>query len=275
MPSTVSWKSGPVLALLSNGGCPDSCYREVFSNPPDTVVYSDGRQIIYQKERLYERELSRTDVCALLADIDRSGFFEYDAKSYREAYKQFKPGLHSYYFLGVYAWKSNSMMLPDFDAFIKGASQAMQIPVALSATYHRLLDVNAETLKPYQPTQLAVFIQQQTAQDMQWNGNPSELPQWSLSSPSLADLAARFASEAGNKSDGELILSGKQADAVFLALDQQAWSGLRIFHEGDVFYGIAIRALFPYESSGGNVSGMATIPSSTANSNSVEMSCPK
>jgi hypothetical protein len=87
-------------------------------------------------------------------------------------------------------------------------------------------------------------------------------------------LEQRFATTAqAHKWGGEIIISGDEARAIFDTFDQDPWSGLQLFKEGETEYGVAIRALLPYETTGGSVNDMAHIPSPDTQVLSVTLSC--
>lgn len=262
------WYSGPVIAILQGGG--ESFYT-YFSPPPDSILYTDGRQIIWHEGYLYERHWSIQEVCQLLADIDKSGFFAYTAEDYDQFIKlhHMKPGPETYS-MEINAWKSKTLQLKSFRFLFSQYKEKVDWPSALSLPYEMLTVFDPDLMSAYVPDEIAVHIEKDPNL-----GTDLEVKEWDIAEPALSELIERYhntATQPSTSSEGEIILSGEESEKVFAQFDNNPWSGPQIFIVNGERYLLAIRALLPYEQSGGVAK--PTIPDPHINYLPLEMDCP-
>jgi hypothetical protein len=261
------WYSGPVIAILQGGG--ESFYT-YFSLPPDSILYADGRQIIWYEGYLYERHWSTREVCELLADIDKSGFFAYTAEDYEQFIKlhHMKPG-PEIYSMEIHAWKSKTLQLKSFRFLFSQYKDKVDWPTALSIPYERLTAFDPDLMSAYVPEKIAVHIEKDPNL-----GTDLEIREWNIAEPSLSELIERYhntATQPSASSEGEIILSGEEREKVFTQFGNNPWSGPQIFIANGERYLLAIRALLPYEQSGGVAKPI--IPDPHINYSPLEIDC--
>ena len=262
------WHTGLVIAILERGG--ESFYT-YFSPPPDAVIYSDGRQIIWHEGYLYERYLSSKEVCTLLTEIEDSGFFDYTSQQYKQFYEsnQMKPAPENFS-MTIDAWKSNSLQLNSFPYWFSQFKDKIEWPAALSVPYEQLTRYDPASMHLYIPDRIAVHIEK----DPQL-GTDIESAVWKSTTPSLSALIERYnemATPASESSEGEIILSGEESKRILEQFDNNPWGGLRIFVVNSESYLVAIRALLPYEEGGGISAPL--IPGPSIDYSPVPMNCP-
>jgi hypothetical protein len=212
------WLAGPVIAILPE--VPGECFYCYFSFPPEGVLYSDGVQIVEHNMRLYQRTLSNEEVCRLIHDIDESGFFEYTSEEYEQFYRsnRMKPGPLSNW-ITVNAWKSNSLRLTSLDFLYSMYRDTVEWPEALAVPYERLTAYDPRSMKFYMPERVAVHVEKVPEYGLDYG---YEVKTWPLSTPLLGELVERYAETATQESetsDGEIILTGEEADEIFRHLN--------------------------------------------------------
>lgn len=262
------WVTGPVIAIVSRR--PLECFYCYFSIPPYAILYADGRHIIGYEGRLYEHYLSIQNVCELLTEIERSGFFEYTSAQYEEFYRSnhLKPG-PAYYRINIDAWKLNSLNLLDFGFLFSQYKDTVEWPAALRVPYEELIAFDPNSMQPYMPEHIAIHIEKDP--DLGFN-----LGTWTLQSPSLAELLARYnetATPVSELSEGEMILSGDEARAVLKQFNDRPWGGENIFVINNERYLVAVRALLPYEESGGRDLSFPLIPDPNTKYSPIPVNC--
>ena len=235
------------------------------------ILYANGQQMIYTKGRLYERRLSSEEVCILLKNVERVGYFDYDSNIYRQHFaQQPRRGLVGVYYLSVRAWKSNEMVLPGVYSRALDPDKIQPELRQPAEVYQQFMKYDLSTFELYEPKQLAIYVAKQS-QPVEPNFPTVD---WKPSLPTLSSLEQRLKIAQSQNHVDEIIVSGDEAQAIATMFDNDPWSGLKFFKDGNEEYGVAIRALLPYETTGGNVNKMAQIPSPEAHYSSVELSCP-
>lgn len=262
------WLTGPVIASVERAS--GECFYCYFSLPPEAVLYADGLHILAHEFQFYERTLPDDEVCSLLTDIDRSGYFEYSGEQYEQFYTSnaMKPNSENYR-IDIDAWKSNSLELPGFGLLFDLHQEAVEWPAALRIPYQALAKVDPSSMQVYLPERVAVHIEEDP--DLGF-----ELAEWRTSSPSLTDLIARYAdvgTPESESSEGELILTGTEARAMLVQFNDRAWGAENVFVLDDQRYVVAIRALLPYENGGGRDGERPSIPDPGAEHPPVARSC--
>ncbi len=155
------WKAPPVLVELNTKTCRDACIGLEFSTVPDWILYADGRLIadLWLPEehefQLQERQLSRTEICALLNTIGQTGFLDYDFAPYLHQAEQAGTGMSSLVLIEVNAWQNQRLRTYDHygDEFAHES-----VPPALRATYSLLANYDLGNLTIYQPTDLLMLL---------------------------------------------------------------------------------------------------------------------
>lgn len=262
------WRTGLVMAIVLRAG--ESFYT-YFSAPPDAIIYSDGRQIIWHDGNLHEKRLSTQDICQLLEEVDHSGFFAYTSEQYEQFYKSnhMKPGPESFS-ITIDAWKSNSLQLNSFRFLFSQYKDSVEWPVALRVPYERLTMFDPDSMHQYVPEHVAVHIEKDP--DL---GTDIETGTWKSTRLSLAELINRYkatATPTSESSEGEIILSGEESKDILEQFNDKPWGGVTIFVLNGERYLITIRALLPFEESGGVTQPI--IPDPNIMYSPVSMNCP-
>lgn len=263
------WITGPVIAMISRK--PLECFYCYFSIPPESILYSDGRQIVMHETYLYERHLSPEKICDLITETDRSGFFEYSSEEYEEFYQSnhLKPA-PEYYRFDIDAWKSNSLSLFSFGFLFSQYKEKVEWPAELSIIYERLTEFDPDSMHPYLPERVAIHIEKDP--DLGF-----ELGTWTIASPSPEDLVARYnntATPESELSEGEMVLYGDEAKAVLKQFEDRPWGAEQVFVVNNIRYVFAVRVLLPYENSGSRDLSVPLIPDPKKEYQPISMSCP-
>ncbi len=222
---------------------------------PSLILYSDGRLIFRQWEKsnqddlrvkLWEVDLSRQEICALLNTIDQTGFFDYDPSTYlpEGTYLPFEGASNTV--IEVHAWRSKQISLNGLWVFL-GDEPSMAgaivfgdpshgtmpyIPAALQNTYKVLSHFKPDNATTYQPNRLAIRI-----------GYPEVYAHgvsWPLTSTELIDLYNR-----SNSGQDLVITKGAESAAIYQVFDN-TMDG-RMFEDGTHTFFVAVRPLLPYE----------------------------
>jgi hypothetical protein len=263
-----NWSPELVVAIFERGG---ENFYSYFSPPPDVVIYSDGRQVLWHEGYLYERYLSNKELCTLLTEIEDSGFFDYTSQQYKQFYEsnQLKQAPENFS-MTINAWKSNTLQLSSFPFLYSQHKGEIEWPAALSVPYERLTEYDPKSMHLYIPDRIAVHI----VEDPQL-GTEVETSVWKSTTPSLSELIERYdemATPASESSEGEIILVGEESKSVLEQFDNNPWSGPSIFEINGTSYLVAIRALLPYEESGGVSNPL--IPGPNAETMPISINCP-
>lgn len=262
------WHTGLVMAILLRGG---ESFFTYFSPLPDTVIYSDGRQIIWHEGFLYEKRLSIQDICGLFAEVDNSGFFDYTSEQYEQFYTShlMKPG-PEVFSMKIDVWKENSLQMNSFPFLFSQYKNEVEWPVALRVPYERLTTFDPDSMHRYVPERVAVHIEKDP--DL---GTDIGITTWKPTRLSLSELINRYndtATPTSELSEGEIVLSGEESKDILEQFNNKPLGGPAIFIADGERYLIAIRALLPYEEGGGVTHPL--ILDSNINRSPVPMSCP-
>jgi hypothetical protein len=126
------------------------------------------------------------------------------------------------------------------------------------------------SMRPYVPDRVAVHIEKDP--DLGF-----EVGTWTISSLPLPELIDRYNQAAEPESDtseGQMILYGDEAAAIFTQFSERAWGAERVFVANNERYLVVIRVLLPYEESGGRDQSLPLIPHPGADYPLIPMSCP-
>ena len=237
-PNIHQWPADPILVRLEIlGASPLVPEFHGWSVAPRFVLYADGH-IVYKNntgssETLWEVHLSPDEVCSLLGQVERTGFFDYDPDSYQ------RPEVTDLVVtrLAVDAWRQNAVdayaleyildYTPDTDA------RRADIAPALADSYHLLTAYSHPNAQLYQPERVALRVQPLE--------DPWAAPLWPLQSPTLQDLAARTP-----EAYGDLVLQGEEAAAIYTLL-QGDFAHEAAYHANGTAYAVAMRPLLPLE----------------------------
>lgn len=258
-----TWNAWPVLLRLDTNNCIDACVGDTFSKPPDVILYADGQLII---DGLKQRQMSRAEICTLMNMIEQFGFWDYDPTEYEEQNKLY-PRLASPIWIEVNGWKRtqvNAFGLTDFlgSGYLAGN---VEVSSALTNTYTLLQQLKTGDFLAYSPEYLAVYILEVPEDDYGYilDGS-SDYGNWPLEEIMLKELA---------QGSGEKIVNGVLADSIYDLFGRSSKPDLRLYTEDDQRFVIAIRALLPYELSGGSVYEKPEIPSPDLSFGSTTLTC--
>jgi hypothetical protein len=204
---------------------------------PDLVVYPDGQLIFSRYSRgttyLWETHLSNAELCALLSQVEATGFFDFP----HSAYEPPVGADMSTVFLAVRAWRATAVSAYGLIELSSPSSPEDTDPPedsTLVDTYHLLQEYEPAGAQPYQPDRVAIRVEPLE--------NPVDAPLWPLESPALEELAAQTP-----EAWGDLVVEGETATAVYDLFEMKIDDPLP-FQEGDTFYEIWMRPLLPFES---------------------------
>lgn len=234
------WQASPVLVELYIG--PGRYGRDTAwaLSVPDLVVYADGRVIARRETRegdgrhmrVTEAQVSRDELCTLLATIEADGFFEFGTSEYQ------RPDVHDAVnvTVAVRGWRERTFVAYALYNYIGPHAYThatpYPIPAGLANAYLRLLDYSPASAVPYVPEQVEVLISQRAA------GSSAAL--WPFAAPSLANLFAR-----SRMPDGSVMLEGEEARAVYALLGEtRYWLAYR---EDGKDYTLYVRPILPFE----------------------------
>jgi hypothetical protein len=264
-PPASTWEVGPVLVTFGT-------YREDpapfgVSRTPELILYADGLLIVRTDTGFLAVQLSHKEVCALLAAIEATGFFDVDMTAYQAAVDELPMGLVSVTRIGVNTWRHRRVSAEALWEFMENDDADARVPDGLHDVYVLLDGYRPPGLRSYRYNRVALAIHQLPAAE-----SGVKAMTWPLDSPKLFMLEAR--AEAGGVRSREkgfgLLLEGETADRVYEAI---AGASSGQFAEGGATYVVAARPLLPYESLESAVGYTARIPSVGMNAGTVTMRC--
>ncbi len=231
------WQAPPVLveSYVTLGLAPP---EYVWSAMPDLVVYADGRVFMSKtagsgRRHMTMTQLTQPDICKLLTGIEADGFFDFDPRTY------VRPNMtdHDTTHITVETWHRRTVSAYALDSmkgwgttFIGGG----WVPPSLLATYRRLTAYAPSSSTAYEPERVMLRVEARTCESCERTAEP-----WPLSSPALAELAAR-----PDAADHGILLQGDEVHRI-AALFGEQW--IRYYTENGTSYAVAMRPLLPYE----------------------------
>ena len=247
------WTSDPILIRFGQVGG-DGADPLDFSLP-SLILYSDGT-LIYRKWKvasgddvqveLWQVDLDRQQMCALLNAIDQTGFFDYDPSTYlpKGQYLPFDGASNTV--IEVNAWRSKRISLNGLWVFLNDEPSAAgaiafgdpnygtipYIPTALRNTYELLVQFKPGNAMLYHPNRLAIRIGYSSGY------HHGEL--WPLTSLQLIDLYNR-----SNSGDNLVIVKGNESAVIYRVFENTM--DARIFEDATHTFVVAVRPLLPYE----------------------------
>ncbi len=223
------------------------------------ILYSDGRLItneLLPQENdemefiLQERQLTTQQICSLLNTVEQTGFFDYDIAEYEDGV-----GLASYTWIEVNGQRSRQLYLH--------ALGRPEADPALLDTYRLLANLVGIDRMSYQPERVAVWIQPLEG-EQDFRDVMDDRGEWSLERLSLQELAGQAvpSEDPFNHRGGITVIEGENASALYDLFEGAPYPHTeRIYSQNGQKYFVAVRALLPYETSGGQVGQSPVIPS--------------
>jgi len=244
------WYPETVLVSYERGNGDGCC---IFPKPPKFILYSDGQLFVANyikpsgknsdyREQILLKQLNREETCQVLNTFDQIGYLDYDSRSYQPPAVD-GDGIGR---IIVNAWKIKQDDYYGLTALFY--IERMDIPrslansPALRNAYYLLTQYPTTDFRVYKPEELVLWIY--SIPNFHNNDKGKE---WSLPSPSLADLHTITGSKVNCPDNDYVILNGQAAQNVFDFFGQSfSEQGELVFENGSAYI-IYARPLLPYE----------------------------
>ena len=255
------------------------------------ILYSDGQAFLFRHDykdfgdieaasyvEILTKKLSRSEICALLNSINKSGFFDYDPSEYDFSQSNQYDLVTEY--IQVNAWRSKSVELYGLGFAIEEPFVKYKVNQELVEMYNLVNYYPTAGFEPYQPEKLAVWVRPAPGWNDPNNPNVNLYGIWPLESPTLAELAQLTIDSNlydpdtfGYNPTTSTILEGQSAKAVYDFLGQSIveW-GLPVSENGIMYWVLAI-PLLPYQAPPPNGEFYSAIPSLAYPASDFSLSC--
>jgi DNA-binding beta-propeller fold protein YncE len=231
-----TWVASPVLMSLETEAGFTS-YEYAWSLTPDLILYSDGLLVGTNWEpswpdyipTVWQANLSNSEMCDLLYEIESLGFYDFDNKDYEE------PGVtdQQTIILSAHTWRTNYISAYALSDYIGNSEPNNRS--ALVNTYHLLSNFKPANTSAYQPDQVALLVS-----EAQGEPHTVAVALWPFEDINLAELATKM----DRFNTVETLLEGPLAKEIYR---QFAGYWTQPFIEDGKIYTVTIRPLFPLE----------------------------